>query len=318
MAWLLDPAEPAARAQALIHLQGRAPNDPQVKDAQEDSLLRGSVAKVLDGLVLKPDYDSYEKLFEPRYGAPYHRLIALADMGAPGDDDRIRGLLDRILTVFWKPEGGFGHNESHICITGNLVRAAIHFGRESDPHVRRGIEWLLAQQRHDGGWNCFPEDEPDSTVDSWEPLASLGAIPTSQRSPEIQRAIERGVEFFLEQRLGVEAGYEPWRRIHFPRHYYYDFLIGLELATSLGDPHDPRLKTALDLLLSKSSADGRWALDITHPDVDPEGDPPYKPIWANFIATVVRLEVEPVGSPSRWATLASMRILQKSTAHIVD
>lgn len=308
----MEPTEPGVRAQALIDLMGRAYDDPEVKTAQEDALRRGSIAKVLGGLVLTPDHDSYEKLMDPRYGTPYHRLIALADMGVPGDDRRIHATLERILEVFTKRDGGFGRTGGHVCVTGNIVRAAIHFGRGDDPRVKTGVQWLLANQRADGGWNCFPEDDPNGTLDSWEPLAALGIIPASQRSPDAQRAIERGIEFFLEQRLGVEAGYEPWRRIHFPRHYYYDFLLGLELVTSLGDPHDPRLKPALDLLISKSTADGTWALEITHPDVDPEGDPPYKPIWANFLATVVRLEIEPPGIPSRWATLAAIQVLRRT------
>ena len=262
-------------------------------------------------MVISPSSNSYETIFEPRYGAAYHRLIALADMGAPSDDQRVTAALERILQVFVKPDGGFGRKEGHICVTGNIVRAATHFGYGNDPRVKRGMEWLLSQQRSDGGWNCFPEDEPNSTPDSWEPLAALGTIPAPLRTPDVRCAIERGVEFFLQQRLGVQAGYEPWRRIHFPRHYYYDCLVGLDLVTSLGNPDDSRLKSAIDLLRSKSSAEGRWALDITHPDVDPEGDPPYKPIWNKFLATVVRLELEPPGTPSRWATLAAMRILKR-------
>jgi hypothetical protein len=247
----------------------------------------------------------------PKYSAPFYRLIALTDMGAPCDDQRITKVLEACLAAFAKPDGGFGRKDSHLCTTGNMVRAAIVFHREDDPRVMKGIKWLLAQQRADGGWNCFPEDEPGSTVDSWEPLAALGAVDPSQRSSEVRRAIERGVEFFLAQRLGVDAGYEPWRRIHFPRHYYYDFLIGLELATSLGDPRDARLKPALDVLLAKKLANGRWQLDFTHPDVDPEGDPPYKPIYAEMMRTTVRLEVEAPGKESRWATLAAMRVLQR-------
>ena len=307
-AWLLDPADPGVRAQALIHLEGRPRDDPAVKVAQEESLRRGSVAKIIDGLLVASDIES---LWNPKYGSPYHRLIALAEMGAPKSDLRIMKVLEKVLEVFAKPDGGFGRKDSHLCITGNIARAAIHFGRSNDPRVERGIEWLLAHQRADGGWNCFPEDEPGSTLDSWEPLAALGMIPASKRSSDVRSAISRAVEFFLGQRLGVEAGYEPWCRIHFPRHYYYDFLLGLELATSLGNPHDDRLRPALDLLLSKRGVDGRWVLDMTHPDVDPEGDPPYKPIWANFLATVVRLEVEPPEAPSRWATLEALRVLQK-------
>jgi hypothetical protein len=124
------------------------------------------------------------------------------------------------------------------------------------------------------------------------------------------------VEFLLEQDLGVGKGYEPWLRIHFPRHYYYDFLIGLELATSLGNPTDPRLKPALNLLLSKKSLEGRWSLEDTHPDVDPEGDPPYKQIYDEMMRNKPsnKLEIEPPGTPSRWATLSAMRIIQRTRA----
>jgi hypothetical protein len=307
-AWLLDSGEPGVRAQALMHLARRTRDDPIVKAAQRESLVRGSIAGILDGLVVPSDSSG---LWMPKYGAPFHRLMALAEMGATCNDERIIEALEACLEVFAKPDGGFGPSDSHLCTTGNMVRAATLFGRADVSRVKRGVEWLLAHQRADGGWNCFPEDEPGSTLDSWEPLAALGTTPSSQRPPEMRRAIERGVAFFLEQHLGVDAGYEPWRRIHFPRHYYYDFLLGLELATSLGDPQDARLKPALDLLLSKRSADGRWALDATHPDVDPEGDPPYKPIYAEMMRTTVRLEVEPPGAPSRWATLAAMRVLQR-------
>ena len=308
-AWLLDPTEPGVQAQALMHLARRACDDPIVKEAQRESLVRGSIARIIDGLAVPSDPSD---LWMPKYGAPFHRLIALAEMGADPSDRRIIKVLEACLELFAKPDGGFGRSDSHLCITGNMVRAATLLDHGDDPRVKRGITWLLAHQRADGGWHCFPEDEPGSTVDSWEPLAALGTIPSPQRSPEVADAIKRGVAFFLDQHLGVDAGYDPWRSIHFPRHYYYDFLLGLELTTSLGDPKDKRLKSALDLLLSKRASDGCWALDATHPDVDPEGDPPYKPIYANFLATVVRLEVEPPGAPSRWATLAAMRVLQRA------
>lgn len=291
-AWLLEPAEPGVRAQALIHLQGRSRYDPEVNAAQREALVRGSIAKILDGLTVPTDPNG---LWMPKYGAIFHRLIALADMGASGDHPRIIKALDACLEVFAKPDGGFGRKDSHLCITGNMCRAATLLDRGDDPRVKRSVHWLLARQRDDGGWNCFPEDEPGSTVDSWEPLAALGAIPASERSSEVRRGIERGVAFFLDQRLGVDADSDPWRRIHFPRYYYYDFLLGLELATSLGEPQDERLKPALDLLLSKKSTDDRWPLDVTHPDVDPEVDLPYKPIYAEMMRTQCGSKSSPLG-----------------------
>ena len=162
-AWLLDPVEPGVRAQVLIHLEERAADDPLVKEAQRESLIRGSIAVILDGLAVPLDPSG---LWMPKYSAPFHRLIALADMCASSDDGRITKVLEAYLKSFAKPDGGFGHRaDSHLCVTGNMVRAATHFGRGDDPRVKRGVEWLLTHQRADGGWNCFPEDEPGSTLD---------------------------------------------------------------------------------------------------------------------------------------------------------
>jgi hypothetical protein len=71
-AWLVDPAEPGVRAQALIHLEGRSPDDPVVTTAQRESLVRGSIARILDGLVVPSEPSG---LWMPKYGAPFNRLI---------------------------------------------------------------------------------------------------------------------------------------------------------------------------------------------------------------------------------------------------
>ncbi len=305
--WLLDGVEPAVRAQALVALDGRPPNDPDVLAARKASANRSCVARLLDGLMAPRDRTA---LWEPKYAAPYHRLVALSEMGAPGAEPRIQAALEACLDVFGNSDGGFGHRKaSHLCVTGNLARAAIVFGRGEDPRVARAIDWLVAAQRPDGGWNCFPEDESGGTPDSWEPLGAFAALPPLRRPRE---AVARGVDFFLDRRLGLDDPYAPWRRIHFPHHYYYDFLIGLDLVTALGTAGDDRLVPALDLLRSKRRPDGRWALDATHPDIDPEGDPPYKPVIKEFLANVRRIEVEPPGSPSRWATLSGMIVLARA------
>jgi len=69
--------------------------------------------------------------------------------------------------------------------------------------------------------------------------------------------------------------YEPWYRFHYPVHYYYDLLVGLEFITALGFGDDSRLRFAISMLNEKRRLDGRWNLDAAHPD--PEGTHYSKP-----------------------------------------
>lgn len=299
LSWLLDPVDPAVRAKALVDLVGRAPDDADVQAAREASVTRGSVAALLEGLG-EPRGDA-SAVYLPKYDAPFHRVVALAEMGA--SDPRVVRMLDHILDVRARPDGGFGRAGSHLCVTGNLVRAAFLLGRGDDPRVRSGVRWLVDHQLPNGAWTCFPEEEPQGTLDAWEPLAAFAAMPEEERPRE---GVRRGVEYLLSEGLGVGHGYAPWERIHFPRHYYYDVLVGLELATSLGAAADPRILPARRWLEAKRRPDGRWALDAQHPDIAPGTD--YTPYAPGAALPLSPLFVEPVGAPSRWATLAALRV----------
>src|SRR5438132_457158 len=149
--------------------------------------------------------------------------------------------------------------------------------KDSDPSVRlRVLRDILDRptddpavdraQKEDGGWHCFRSST--GTLDCWEALAAFSALPTALRTPEILRAIERGAEFYLKRRLFREgtSPYRPWFRLHYPVHYYYDLLVGLDVLTSLGRVDDPRIRPALDRLIEMRNRDGSWNMDALHPD----------------------------------------------------
>ncbi len=115
------------------------------------------------------------------------------------------------------------------------------FGYADDPRVKRIFRWLVNDQKEDGGWHCFKSET--GTLDCWEALAALSALPKSKRTRSINASIEKGVEFYLERALHKEGKkYEPWYRFHYPIHYYYDILVGLNVLTSLGFAADSRLE----------------------------------------------------------------------------
>jgi hypothetical protein len=205
------------------------------------------------------------------------------------------------------PTGSLGGSGSEVCFTGNCVRMFHRFGYGEDPRVRASIAWLLATQKEDGGWHCAPASERSGTLDGWEALAAFAWIDKPERTAAMDRAIARGAEFYLARGLIHEGPtpYAPWLRTHFPNHYYYDALVGLDFLTRLGYGEDVRLRPALEWLIDRRNPSGSWNLDALHPDIT-EGDryqieAPYYPFALEY-----------PNRPSRWVTLTALGVLQRA------
>ena len=118
-------------------------------------------------------------------------------------------------------------------------------------------------------------------------------------------SIGKGAEFYLERALYRQGRrYTPWFRFHYPTHYYYDFLVGLDILTSLGFADDKRLRYGLNLLTKKRLVDGTWNLDAVHPDLE-QG--------ANYSLRKqpIPFTLEKPGRPSKWITLKALQILKR-------
>jgi hypothetical protein len=124
------------------------------------------------------------------------------------------------------------------------------------------------------------------------------AIPLDQRTPVLQRAIEAGAEFLLSSDPAVadypytERVSSTWFKFGFPLSYWSDVLETTTVLVELGYGDDPRLANALQLILSKQDAQGRWKLENTL-----NGK-----MWA---------DIEEKGKPSKWVTLRALRILKR-------
>jgi hypothetical protein len=169
--------------------------------------------------------------------------------------------------------------------------------------VKKLFDRLVEIQKEDGGWHCFESDK--GTLDCWEALAAYGALSKAKRTRGINTSIERGVEFYLKRKLydDGDSKYMPWFRFHYPVHYYYDILVGLDVITELGFVDDSRLEPALEILEQKTVG-GRLIMDKIHPDLDDGANyGPFKTPPRPFV-------VEPEGQPSKWLSLKS-KIIRK-------
>ncbi len=310
--WLLEEDQPSMRYLAMVDLLDKSKDDPGVREAKAAIPTRGWAADIL----AKQDSGGWwvreDKLYRPKYLSSNWMLLILADLGLTRDDPRIRKAAELWIERFAAADGGFGIDStksSHLCTVGNTARALVEFGYADHPAVRRSFEWMEKNASHLGGWSCFGSGR---NLDSWEPMSAFAVYPKAKWTAGMQRAVEQAAEFFLQRELHIQGDpYEPWNRFHYPVHYYYDLLVGLDFMTALGYGDDPRLGHALAHLRKKRRKDGRWNLDAVHPDV--EG--PTKEWFTKHPKDApMPFALERVGAPSKMITLRAARVLHRLEA----
>ncbi len=314
--WLLEEDQPSIRYLTLVDLLGRREDDPEVRRARSRIPRIGWAAQLLSRQKPKGYWEPREPtnfrgwarfLQFPQFGSTMWPALVLSDLGLTSRDPRIRKTAELIFDNKLRLSSPFNFFTEEVCAVGNLARMLTRFGYGDDRRVRRLYAWMIEDQRENGGWNCAP-DQP-GTLDCWEALDAFSALPKARRSARMESAIEKGVEFYLERNLLREGKrYEPWLRFHYPTHYFYDVLVGLDVVTRLGDPRDRRLQPALKILRDKRRPDGTWLLDRVHPDVGPDLRKDYGG------REIQGWSLERVGTPSKWITLTAFRVLNRVDA----
>jgi hypothetical protein len=315
MDWLLEEDQPSVRYHTLIDVLGRKENDSEVRRSYSEIPRKGWAKDLLE--LQKPEgyWEAREPksgdfrgwldfLYFPDFFSTNRIAVVLSDLGLTSKDPRIGKIAD--LYFKYKMRLGTMVNifTDEVCIVGNAARMLTRFGYADDYRVKKLFDRLVEDQKEDGGWQCFELDR--GTLDSWEGMAAYAALPKSKHTKKIRNSIERGAEFYLERRLFKEGKkkYLPWFRLHYPNHYFYDILVGMDMLTALGYGNDKRLRPAVDILLKKRRSDGTWPIEKAHPDIGAgaqfrlhTGSKPFA--------------LEPAGKPSKWITMTAMRVLKR-------
>ena len=310
--WLLEVDQPAVRYRALIDLLGRKETDPEARSTRSQIARVGWAQEQLRRQGPKGFWEPHEPrsvkewidfLYYPKYLSTNWRALVLADFGLDATDPRVKRIADLLFDFKLHLGSPLNFFYEEGCVVGNTARMMTQFGYADDRRVQKLYDWIVEDQRKDGGWNCS-QDTP-GTLDVWEPLSALAALPKTKRTRKMDDVISKGAEFYLERGLLREGPrYAPWFRLHYPNHYYYDFLVGLDLLTQLGYAGDRRLRPALKLLTGKRRPDGTWQIDRLHPDV-------FGPKAAQYRKGVTPLQIEAPGRPSKWITLKALRVLKR-------
>jgi hypothetical protein len=252
-----------------------------------------------------PDAETAEAAADGSGGEPgqtwtatYRVLLDLCDLGVSPDSPVMQETAHLVArNCRWECDGlPFFAGEEDCCINAGTVLIGTYLGVDVEPVVER----LLADQMPDGGWNCWAQTRPApssfaSTLDVVDGL--LRWERGRGGSEEVSRARRNGEEYLLRRKLfrSLRTGdvvNPEWGLFSYPPRWHYDLLKATEYFARRGDAPDPRLAEAIGHVRAKRRSDGRWLLENTHPG-----------------AVHFRFE-EPDGTPSRWNTLRSLRVLR--------
>lgn len=244
--------------------------------------------------------ERYRGLYSPKWTSTTYTLLLLRRLGLePGHPAAAAGCRALVENSQWDDDGAvrpWASEETDTCVCAMFLGLFEYFDYEA-PDRRDGLlDYLLADQKDDGGWNCDPGSAVGSVHTTISTLEALQLRRPGTPGEAVDAAMERGHEYLLERELfrSRRTG-EPIRpeftRFSFPPRWRYDVLRALDHLQAAGAPIDSRAADAIELVRDKRRPDGTWPLQNRHP-----GE--------------TYFEMEEPGGPSRWNTLRALRVLR--------
>ena len=111
IAWLLEDENPAAQFFTLTDILDKPKDDPEVVKAKQAIMQNGVVPKIMDKQNQEGFWENQESFYTAKYKGTVWQLMILAELGAAGEDERIRKACEYILVNAQDREsGGFSIN----------------------------------------------------------------------------------------------------------------------------------------------------------------------------------------------------------------
>jgi hypothetical protein len=317
--WLLGEDNPSVYYFTLTELLDKPQSDGEVQKAKAAIMTQGVVPKILSKQNSDGTWESPTAFYTAKYRGTSWQLLILAELGADIADIRVRNACEFIFNNSQHKESG-GFSMAHAektgggrgsgvipCLSGNMVYSLIRLGYLDDPRLQRAIDYITTYQRFDDGDGApkgWPYDRFEMCygkhtchMGAVKTLKALAEIPTEKRNKATQATINAGVEYMLIHHIfksshNLQKVSKPgWLKFGFPLMYQDDALEVLGILAKLGCK-DSRMQEAVDLVVSKQDAAGRWMRE-------------------NTMNGRLQVDIERKGEVSKWVTLKALIALRE-------
>ena len=319
--WLLETEDPGPRHLALRDLYQADFGEEERKRARQQAHNSEPIARALahmnpEGWWVKPGPG-----YGPKYKSTVWSLTLLGQLGASVQaDERVNTACQYLLSQAYAQGGFFSYSGrpagTFDCLQGNLTWALSALGCR-DERLEAAYDWMARSQTGEGvapmgdkttprryyankrgpDFVCSANDSQPCAWGAVKVMLAFSLLPPERRGGVIGRAIERGAKFFLDvDPLTAAWPYQGkvsgnWWKFGFPVFYITDLLQLAEALVPLGYGADPRLAGLINLILSKQTQPGKWALEYRYADKT----------WGNY---------GKLGQVSKWVSLRALRVLK--------
>ena len=210
--WLLEDNNPPVKRRALVNLLGYSEDSPEV---------RAVSGRVNEYFPIRKILENWEKFWTKegewrhsykKYQGGYWQIIFLGDMGADGNDERIRQGCEFIIGrrndrgMYFPNEDKRYTGTNILCLSANVLRGLYRLGFGKDERVLEGLETMSEAIVRDGGARCMAVEV--SLLDDcymtlpWV-LSTLTAVREDDRSSVMKGAMEVCVQRILEREVFI-------------------------------------------------------------------------------------------------------------------
>lgn len=325
--WLLQDEPPGAAYLTYKFLLEDEMATASAERARQAAYQDGPIGVILARMQPEGYWEEPGPGYDPKYRSTVWSLIALAQLGACLlDDERIAAACNYLVTHSLSEVGGFSASgapgATADCLQGNLLTALLDLDYRH-PRLDEAFDWMARTVTGDGiaplgskgtprryyagkcgpNFACGANNKLPCAWGAVKVMLAFGRLPIEKRTPQIEAAIQQGVDFLLgvdSATAAYPAGWAEkpsgnWWKFGFPVFYVTDILQIVEALASLGYGKDPRLANALKMVLAKQDRQGRWALEYDYAGKT----------WAEFGQKK---------QPNQWVTLRALRAIKQAYA----
>jgi hypothetical protein len=250
----------------------------------------------------------------------------LAQLGSSVEfDPRIRKACQHYLDKALTDNGQFSStgppSGTVDCLQGNILTALLDLGF-TDYRIDKAYEWMARSVTGEGvgsmkdknaplryysgkigpNFVCGANNKLGCAWGATKVMLAFSKLDKKDRTPLIQRAIQRGVDFLFSTdpaEGGYPNGLNPkpsgnWWKFGFPVFYITDILQISEALVDLGYGQDKRLKNTVQLIRDKQDSDGMWHLEYGYSGKT----------WVDFGSKKM---------PNKWVTIRSLYVIKQQS-----